>query len=132
MLLRQFSVTFEYRPGSQHANVDDLSRQCGECLQLDCPVGLPDLYQFYLGPGGTTFCHVSNGHLDEATGDLPLPDCEPDLIGSSLTDKTMTIVREWVQAGAPPAWSDCAGLSPELRLWYLQFDNLSIDSDGLL
>ena len=40
MLLGQVSVTFEYRPGSQHANVDGLSRQCGQCLRPDCP---PDL-----------------------------------------------------------------------------------------
>ena len=37
-----------------------------------------------------------------------------------------------VRAGTPPAWSDCAGLSPELRLWRLQFGNLSIYSDGRL
>ena len=42
MLLGQFSATFEYRPGSQHANADDLSRQCGQCLRPDCPVGPPD------------------------------------------------------------------------------------------
>ena len=29
MLLGQFSVTFEYRPGAQHANADGMSRQCG-------------------------------------------------------------------------------------------------------
>ena len=49
---------------------------------------------------------------------------------SSLMDKTLTIVREWVRAGAPPTWSDCAGLSPELRSWHLQFGNLVIDSDS--
>ena len=32
----------------------------------------------------------------------------------------------------PPTWSDCAGLSLELRLWHLQFGNSSIDSDGRL
>ena len=31
LLLGQFSVTFEYRPGSQHANADGMSRQCGQC-----------------------------------------------------------------------------------------------------
>ena len=75
---------------------------------------------------------VAATHLDEATGDLPPPDSEPDLITASLMDKTLTIVREWVWASAPPAWSDCAGLSPELRSWHLQFGNLSIDSDGRL
>ena len=71
-------------------------------------------------------------HLDEVTGDLPPPDSEPDLITSSMMDKTLTIVWEWVWAGVPAAWSDDAGLSPELRLWHLQFRNLSLDSDGRL
>ena len=43
MLLGKFSVTFEYRPGAQHANVDGLSRPCGQCLQPDCPVRASDL-----------------------------------------------------------------------------------------
>ena len=38
MLLGQFSVTFEYRPGAHHANADGLSRQCDQCLRPDCPV----------------------------------------------------------------------------------------------
>ena len=33
MLQGQFSVTFKYHPGSQHANADDLSRQCGQWLR---------------------------------------------------------------------------------------------------
>ena len=41
-----------------------------------------------------------------------------------------TIYIVW--AGTPPVWLDCAGLSPELRPWRLQFGNLSIDSDGRL
>ena len=87
----------------------------------------------YLGAGRPTFCRVGDGHsmdsdllpelsgetwvaathLDEAMGDLPPSDSEPDLIASSLTDKTLTIVREWVRVGVPPTWSDCAGLSQE-------------------
>ena len=43
MLLGQFSVTCEYRPGSQHANADGVPRQYGQCLRPDCPVGPPDL-----------------------------------------------------------------------------------------
>ena len=35
MLLGQFSVTFEY--------TDGLSRQCGECLQPNCPVVTPEV-----------------------------------------------------------------------------------------
>ena len=38
MLLGQFSVTFEYRPGTQHANADGMSRECGQCQRPDCPV----------------------------------------------------------------------------------------------
>ena len=34
MLLGQFSVTFEYRPGAQNANADGMSRQCGQCMRL--------------------------------------------------------------------------------------------------
>ena len=64
---------------------------------------------FHLTP-----CLVATTYPDEATGDLPPSDSEPDLIASSLMDKTLTIVWEWVWAGAPPTWSDCAGLSPEL------------------
>ena len=42
MLLGQFLVTFEYRPGAQHANADDMSRQCGQCTRPDCPVSSSD------------------------------------------------------------------------------------------
>ena len=43
LLLGQFLVTFEYRPGSQHANADGMSRQCGQCRRPDCPVSATDL-----------------------------------------------------------------------------------------
>ena len=42
MLLGQFSVTFEYRPGAQQSNADGMSRQCGQCLRPDCPVSSSD------------------------------------------------------------------------------------------
>ena len=41
MLLGQFSVTLEYRPGAQHVNVDRMSRQCGQCQRPDCWYPLP-------------------------------------------------------------------------------------------
>ena len=37
------SVSFVNQPGSQHANADGLSRQCGQCLRPDCPVAPPDV-----------------------------------------------------------------------------------------
>ena len=42
LLLGQFSVTFEYRPGAQHANVDGMSRQYGQCQRPDCLVSSSD------------------------------------------------------------------------------------------
>ena len=75
---------------------------------------------------------VAATHLDEVTGDLPPSGSEPDLITSSLLNKTLIIVWEWVRAGSPPPWSDCGGLSPQLGLWHLQFGNLSVDLDGCL
>ena len=42
LLLGQCSVTFEYRPGAQHANADGMSRQCGQCQRPDCPVSAMD------------------------------------------------------------------------------------------
>ena len=57
---------------------------------------------------------VAETHLDEATSDLPPSDAESDLIILSLTDSCESV---------PPTWSACAGLSPELRLWHLQFGN---------
>ena len=156
MLLGQLSVTFEYRPGSQHANADGLSRQCAQCLCPDCPVGLPDLAvvetcstsdltdlpfaesamddsmdaYLLLEMSGETW--VAAVHLDEATGDLTPPNSDPDLIALSLADKILMVVRDWVRAGIPPTWSECAGLSPELRSWPLQFSHLSLDLAGRL
>ena len=43
LLLGQFSVTFEYRPGAQHANADGMSRQCGQCQRPYGPVSSSDL-----------------------------------------------------------------------------------------
>ena len=43
LLLGQFSVMFEYRPGSQHSIADGMSRQCGQCKRPDCPVSAADL-----------------------------------------------------------------------------------------
>ena len=44
---------------------------------------------------------VAATDLDEATSDLPPSASEPDLTTSYILDKTLTIVRAWVRAGAP-------------------------------
>ena len=124
MLLCQFSVTCEYRPGSQHANADGLSRQCGQCLRLDCPVLSPDVrtretesmsvmvhQPFAASAMGESMdsdllpellcaTWVAATHLDEVTGDLPPSGSEPDLITASRIDKTLLTVWEWVRTGS--------------------------------
>ena len=58
--------------------------------------------------------------LEGLTADLPLAGLDIDRIAASLQDATLSTVCEWVQSGVVPAWSDYAGLSPELRCWRLQ------------
>ena len=156
MLLDQFSVTFEYRPGAQHANADGMSRQCGQCSRPDCLVSSSDVR--ILDVDSTTvlldqpFASSEMGDsmdadllselsgetwvaatlLEGLTADLPMVASNLDLIVASRQDATLTTVREWVQSGANPAWSECSGLSPELRCWRLQIRNLSVDTEGRL
>ena len=156
MLLGQFAVTFEYRPGAQHANADGMSRQCGQCMRPGCPESSPDSRVDDVGStsvlldqpfassemgdsmdadllpelSGETWVAVTLS--DELTADLPLAGSDLDLIVAWRQDATLTTVREWVQSGAAPAWSECSGLSPELRCWRLQIGNLSVDTEGRL
>ena len=138
MLLGQFSVTFEYRPGAQHANADGMCRQCGQCMKSGCPVSSPDsrvdnmdsttalLDQPFTSSemgdsmdadllrelSGETW--VAATYMDELTADLLTTGSDLDLGMASRQDVTLTTVRKWVQSGAAPAWSKCVGLSPEL------------------
>ena len=135
LLLGQFSVTFEYRPGSQHANADGMSRQCGQCRRPDCPVSAADLpatdvetqsllmYQPFASSemgdsmdadllpelSGETW--VASALLEELTADLPTAGSDIDLIAASRDDSTLGTVRSWLQSGSVPPWSACAGLS---------------------
>ena len=156
LLLGQFSVTFEYRPGAQHANADGMSRQCGQCRQPDCPVSAADLPttdvetasvltdQLFASSemgdsmdadllpelSGETW--VASALLEELTADLPTAGSDIDLIAALHDDTTPETVMTWLQSGSVPPWSVCAGLSPELRCWQLQIGNLSVDTDGRL
>ena len=156
LLLGQFSVTFEYRPGSQHANADGMSRQCGQCRRPDCPVSAADLPEtdvetqsvlmdqpFASSEMGDSMDEdllpelsgetwVASALLEELTADLPTAGSDIDLIASSHDDSTLGTVRSWLQSGSVPPWSACAGLSPELRCWRLQVGNLSVDTEGRL
>ena len=141
LLLGQFSVTFEYRPGAQHANADGMARQCGQCRRPDCPVSSSDSSVVELGSSsvlqdqpfassemgdsmdadllpelsGETW--VASALLEELSVDLPTAGSDIDVIVASRQDATLMTVWKWVQSGVVPAWSECADLSPELRCW---------------
>ena len=150
-MLGQFSVTVEYRPGAQHANADGMSRQCG---RPDCPVSSSDSQVAELDTSSVLldqpFASSEMGDsmdadllpelsgetwvaatlLEGLTADLLPADSDIDLIVASLQDATVTTVCKWVQSVVIPAWSDSAGLSPELRCWRLQIGNLSLGYGG--
>ena len=96
------------------------SSEMGDSMDADL---LPEL-------SGETW--VATTLLEELTADLSPVAANLDLIVSSRQDATLITVREWVQSGATPAWSECSGLSLELRCWRLQFGNLSVDTEGRL
>ena len=136
LLMGQFSVTFEYRPGAQHANADGMSRQCGQCQRPDCvtdsPVpdaepetGLVDQHFASSEMGesmdadllpelsGETW--VASALLEAFTADMLPAGANLDLIAASRQDAMLATVREWIQSESIPVWAECAGLSPELR-----------------
>ena len=156
LLLGQFSVTFEYRPGALHNNADGMSRQCGQCRRPDCPVSAADMaltenddqslmvdqpfatsemgdsMDADLLPEGSGETWVASALLDELTNDLPTPGVGDNLVSDTASDKILQTVRSWVDSGLAPPWRECAGFSPELRSWRLQIGNINIDSEGRL
>ena len=155
LLLGQFSVTFEYRPGAQHANADGMSRQCGQCQRPDCPVSAivsptpennEEMEMVDQPFAASEICECMDTDLlpelsgetwmaaaltEEFTADLPAGS-NIDLIAESRSDDTLAVVRGWIQSNSTPTWADCAGLSPEFRCWRLHIGNLSIDTDDRL
>ena len=141
LLLGQFSVAFEYRPGSQHSNADGMSRQCGQCRRPDCPVSTADLpaadadtqlllvdQPFALSEMGDSMdtdllpelsgeTWVASALLEELTVDLPTTGSDIDLVAASREDNTLHTVQSWVQSGNAPPWP---AQPPELRCWRLQ------------
>ena len=67
--------------------------------------------------------------MDEPKVDLPTTGSDLDFAVASRQDVTLATVCKWVQSGAAPAWSECLGLSSELRCWQLQVGNLSVDKE---
>ena len=127
MLLGQFLVTFEYRPGAQHANADSMSRQCGQCMRPGCPVSCPDSLvddvdstaalldqpfassemgdsmdaDLLLELSGETW--VAATYMAELKVDFPLTGSDLDFVVASRQDVTLATVRKWVQSGAAAA-----------------------------
>ena len=115
LLLGQFSVTFEYRPGAQHANADGMSRQCGQCQRPDCPVSAKDSptpenneememvdQSFAVSEIGESMdadilpelsgkTWVASALTEEFTADLPAGS-NIDLIAESRSDDTLAVV----------------------------------------
>ena len=110
LLLGQFSVTFEYQPGSQHSNAGGMSRQCGQCRQPDCPVSAADLPaadadtqsllvdqpfassemgdSMDLLPELSDETWVASALLEELNVDLPTAGSDIDLVAASREDNT--------------------------------------------
>ena len=131
-------------------------RQCGQCRRPDCPVSaadaqltdvenasvlidqpfasseMGDSMDADLLPQLSGETWVASALLEELTADLSTAGTDIDLIVASQEDSTLQTVRTWIQSGSAPPWSECAGLSPELRCWRLQTGNLSVDAEGRL
>ena len=146
LLLGQYSVTFEYRPGAQHANVDGMSRQCGQCQKPDCPVSSSDWQVAELDTSLVLLNHpfassemgdsmdadllpelsgetwVAATLLEGLTADLLPAGSDIDLIVASRQDAILTTVREWVHSGVIPTWSDCAGQYIVCRIEFIGRD----------
>ena len=118
LLLDQFSVTFEYRPGSLHTNADGMSRQCGQCRRPDCPVSAADLptveadtqsllvdQPFATSEMGDSMdadllpelsgeTWVASALLDELTGDLPPAGVNNELVSSTVGSQLVLPVQK--------------------------------------
>ena len=86
MLLGQFSVTFEYRPGAQHANAVGISRQCGQCSRPDCPVSSSDTRA--IGEESTTVL-LDQLFASSEMGDSMDADLQPELSGETWVAATL-------------------------------------------
>ena len=86
MLLGQFSVTFEYRPGGQHANADCMSRQCGQCMRphdsrdddANSTTGIAGSAVCILGDGGFHGRRLITGAVRGNVGGSHLSGCTYD------------------------------------------------------
>ena len=71
----------EHRPGAQHANADGLSRQCGLCLQPDCPVSSSEKNA---GDSGSSSALLDQPFSSSAMGDSIDADLLPEPVRRSV------------------------------------------------
>ena len=100
MLLGQFSVTFEYCPGAQHANADGMSTQCGQCSRPDCPVSSSD--SRVIDVDSTTVL-LDQPFASSDMGDSMDADLWPELSGETWVAATLL---EVLTADLPPVGSN--------------------------
>ena len=62
---------------------------------------------------------VATTLLEGLTADLLPAGADLDLIVASRQDSTLVTVREWIQSGTVPLWTDCAVFSLEVWCWRL-------------
>ena len=98
VLLGQFSVTFEYRPGSLHNNADGMSQQCGQCRRPDCPVSAIDLPT---GETDTQSVLIDQPFATSEMGDSMDADCYRNFL----------VRRGWPPLLATTDWEFESGLS---------------------
>ena len=104
------SPTPENNDGMEMVDQPFTASEIGESMDADL---LPEL-------SGETW--VASALTEEFTADLPAGS-NIDLIVESRSDDKLAVVRGWIQSNFTPAWTDCAGLSPELRCWRLHIGN---------
>ena len=99
LLLGQFSVTFEYRPGAQHANADGMSRQCSQCQRSDCLVSASDSRVADLD---TTLALVEQPFASSEMGESMDADLLPELSGETWVATTLLdgLTADLLPAGA--------------------------------
>ena len=103
LLLGQFSVTFEYRPGSLHSNANGMSRQCGQCRRPDCPVSAADLPAV---EAETQSLLVDQTFASSEMGDSMDSDLLPELSGETWVASALL---EELTGDLPTAGSDTWG-----------------------
>lgn len=119
-VISTYDMTIEHRPGKKHGNADALSRiPCNQCGYVpnweDSP--LPSVKTLQSFPKlHKEDCEEENGNLLKAQGG----------------NKNIQLVRQWVENGKRPAFSDVTQYGYVVKSLWNQFERLSIRSGFLV